>query len=96
MQERPTMPPKKEKALTSMKDPEDARQERLERRLDTQMRELELRRAREELERNNATADAFTKAKMIQQFLRCGLSLEDALRATNECLRLPTQSPVLR
>ncbi|EFP75671.2 uncharacterized protein PGTG_01002 [Puccinia graminis f. sp. tritici CRL 75-36-700-3] len=93
----PTIPaPKKEKPGFRSKDPEDVRQDRLERQLDSQIRKLELRRAREELERNNATADAFTKAKMIQQFLRCGLNLEDALRATNECLCLPTQSPALR
>ncbi|EFP75661.1 uncharacterized protein PGTG_00992 [Puccinia graminis f. sp. tritici CRL 75-36-700-3] len=93
----PTIPaPKKEKPGFRSKDPEDVRQDRLERQLDSQIRELELRRAREELERNNATADAFTKAKMIQQFLRCGLNLEDALRATNECLCLPTQSPARR
>ncbi|OAV97237.1 hypothetical protein PTTG_12494 [Puccinia triticina 1-1 BBBD Race 1] len=51
-----------------------------------QLWELELEKAREEHARKIASADAEAKANMMQEFLRCGLTLEDAVKATEICL----------
>ncbi|WAR61833.1 hypothetical protein PtB15_12B525 [Puccinia triticina] len=75
-------------------DSEDARLERHERRLKLEFRELELSEARAELNQKNATANGLAKAKMIQDFLRCGSTFEEALKATETCLGPATSHKV--
>ncbi|OAV85639.1 hypothetical protein PTTG_30375 [Puccinia triticina 1-1 BBBD Race 1] len=61
---------------------EDARLERSEKQLKLKMREIELKNAANEAERQKAKAEGFEKAKMMQDFLKSGLSYEKAMEAT--------------
>ena len=59
-----------------------ARLERSEKELKLKMREIELQNAIDEAARQKAKAEAFEKAKMMQDFLKSGLSYEKAMEAT--------------
>ncbi|WAQ90515.1 hypothetical protein PtA15_12A505 [Puccinia triticina] len=83
-----------QKKRENLFDSEDARLERHERRLKLEFRELELSKARAELNQKNATANGLAKAKMIQDFLRCGSTFEEALKATKTCLGPATSHKV--
>ena len=50
--------------------------------------ELELKRAQDELTRQERDSQAFDRARMIQDFLKSGLSLSNAVKTTNELLEI--------
>ncbi|KAI9621138.1 hypothetical protein H4Q26_013336 [Puccinia striiformis f. sp. tritici PST-130] len=66
--------------------PETTTLQRRQLELNVQLREVEIARARAALEAERATGAAFARAKMIQDFMRAGLSPDDALRFTNDTL----------
>ncbi|KAH9440225.1 hypothetical protein MJO28_016610 [Puccinia striiformis f. sp. tritici] len=76
---------KKEKNSASM-DPQYARLEQREKEIHVAMLELHLAEARKEADRNNASADAFQRAKMARDFMQQGLSHKEAFEAA--CMHL--------
>ncbi|KAI7938903.1 hypothetical protein MJO28_014482 [Puccinia striiformis f. sp. tritici] len=74
--------------------PETTTLQRRQLELDVQLREVEIARARAALEAERATGAAFARAKMIQDFMRAGLSPDDALRFTNDTLASAPPNPL--
>ncbi|OAV90432.1 hypothetical protein PTTG_02640 [Puccinia triticina 1-1 BBBD Race 1] len=79
------------RALCQEIEPSENPQEQTELRmkqmhLDVEFQELEITQARAALEAEKATSQAFSRAKMVQDFIRAGLPLDDALRLTGELL----------
>ncbi|KAH9440222.1 hypothetical protein Pst134EB_030848 [Puccinia striiformis f. sp. tritici] len=70
--------------------PEYARLERSEKQLQLKIREIEEKNAADEAEKQKAkTAEAFERAKMMQDFLKSGLSFEKSMEATMTFLGPP-------
>ncbi|KAI9600350.1 hypothetical protein H4Q26_000130 [Puccinia striiformis f. sp. tritici PST-130] len=67
-------------------DPQYARLEQREKEIHVAMLELHLAEARKEADRNNASADAFQRAKMARDFMQQGLSHKEAFEAA--CMHL--------
>ncbi|KAI7938585.1 hypothetical protein MJO28_014164 [Puccinia striiformis f. sp. tritici] len=74
--------------------PETTTLQRRQLELNVQLREVEIARARAALEAERATGAAFARAKMIQDFMRAGLSPDDALRFTNDTLASAPPNPL--
>ncbi|KAI9608151.1 hypothetical protein H4Q26_005607 [Puccinia striiformis f. sp. tritici PST-130] len=51
--------------------------------------QLQVEKARAELEESKANSKALTRAKMIQDFLRAGVALADAITTTNQLMDIP-------
>ncbi|KNF02939.1 hypothetical protein PSTG_03888, partial [Puccinia striiformis f. sp. tritici PST-78] len=66
--------------------PERQRLQTRQMELDVELREVEIQRTRETLQQEKVTGAAFARAKMLQDFIRLGLPLADAVNITNQLL----------
>ncbi|KAI7949249.1 hypothetical protein MJO28_008070 [Puccinia striiformis f. sp. tritici] len=66
--------------------PERQRLQTRQMELDVELREVEIQRTRETLQQEKVTGAAFARAKMLQDFIRSGLPLADAVNITNQLL----------
>ena len=73
-------------APPSVSDPELLQLECREKKLNIEMREIEVANAKAEADQKKTTVAAFQRARMVQDFLKSGLSYEQAKEATNELL----------
>ncbi|KAA1101563.1 hypothetical protein PGT21_024340 [Puccinia graminis f. sp. tritici] len=76
----------REGLATTDNTPERQRLQTRQMQLDVQLREVEIQRTRATLQQEQATGAAFARAKMLQDFIRSGLTLADAVTITDQLL----------